>query len=142
MLSSNGILSVRTLHGDSIRSARFDEAALKDDKWQHVVITHTNQERTPFAKSEVRLYINGVMVDRAALKYTTFETLSMCGIGSNARIFDAPPALGLATSHSFHGQLASVHLVDDCLLPDDVAFVYGLGANHAGAWGDVGGSER
>ena len=90
----------------------------------------------------MRLFINGVVRGRAALRYSTFDALARCGIGANAPLPTSPPTLGLRASRSFVGQLASVHVVDDCLTSEDVAFVYGLGAQHAGAWGDVGGSER
>lgn len=147
LVSARGSLLVRSLHGGndgSPRAARFDarEARLVPERWQHVVLTHSNQERLPWGKSELRLYVDGVCVGKAPLKYVTFAELDDCAVGANVPLPYTLPSLGLRERHSFDGQLGGVYLFDEALTADEVERVYALGPDYAGTFRDADVLER
>ena len=133
---------MRTLHGDSVRSAVFDDADLQLERWYHLALSHSNNERTPWAKSEVRLHIDGQAAGRAALKYSTFASLPLAAIGANVVVSNAPPALGLDTAHALDGQLGVVYVFDEVLSADELSRLHALGPNYAGTFRDASVLER
>jgi hypothetical protein len=142
-VTRGGVVGVRTLHGGGEQPPRVtlfadSEAVLQAERWYHVAITHQNQERLPWGKSEVRLYVDGANVGRAPLKYATFAELGHCTIGSSCRMVRAPAALGLAEAHSLDGQLSGIYVFDDCLSKAEVAGMFSLGPDYAGTFRDAG----
>jgi hypothetical protein len=135
-------VAVRTLHGDSVRMALFDDVNLTLERWYHVTVTHTNSERTPWSKSEVRLHIDGRAAGRATLRYTTFAALPLAAIGGNVALRGAPPQLGLTTTRAIDGQLGTIYVFDETLSSDEVARLHALGANYAGTFRDAAVLER
>jgi hypothetical protein len=140
-VTRSGVLGVRTLHGaEAPRVTLFadSEAVLQPERWYHIAVTHQNQERLPWGKSEVRLYVDGACVGKAAHKYATFAELGHCAIGSSCRLARAAPALGLGEPHAVDGQLSGIYVFDDCLSKGEVSGMHALGPNYAGTFRDAG----
>jgi hypothetical protein len=73
----------------------------QEKTWFFFAITHNNS--TLFTQSELKVYINGRMRQKANLKYVQFPQLTLCRIGSNAEVQGTSRKLYRETP--FYGQV-------------------------------------
>jgi hypothetical protein len=117
-----------------LRQVTFSSYTVTPGRWFYLTLTHSNSERIPWAKSEVRLFIDGVPVDRQPMRYTTYPRLNRCVLGANARHTGSAVQSHI---HRFAGQMGAFTIFDSCLDTSEVARMAALGPDLAASFGDV-----
>jgi hypothetical protein len=99
----------------------FDEFKFDENRWYHVVLTHTKHIITT---SSVRLYVNGTLLQTAKLAYINSSSANISGwIGT-------PPQYEMKSDTQW--RLASCLFIDDVLDENLVSHLYHEGPNIAG----------
>ncbi|EFC50489.1 predicted protein [Naegleria gruberi] len=112
--------------------------------WYHIVLTHSyGKGPFSFSKNELRLYINGLCVEpKIQLKYPSLhKPLDKCMIGSSYLVNESlqqgstPTHKRQASSSNsenpnFNGQMGTICVFDETLLPNIIQLIYNLGYNY------------
>jgi Neurobeachin/BDCP, DUF4704 alpha solenoid region/Neurobeachin alpha solenoid region/Concanavalin A-like lectin/glucanases superfamily len=131
-ITTQTTLRLRTMHPNSKQYAvAFDEVRFVPKRWYFVAITHANHSRHPFKDSEVRLYVDGKLAQKAYLKYCPFVApITLARIGSNAEVHTGS-GFRLYREAPFYGQMGSMYLFDEVLTAAQVKGINQLGPDYA-----------
>src|SRR5690606_5891459 len=75
-------LSVVIQHAAHRLSIPFVHARVEAGQWTSLVVTHSNHERLPWKRSELRVYVNGALSGRAQTAYRSFGVVDECFVGN------------------------------------------------------------
>eukprot|EP01080_Neovahlkampfia_damariscottae_P008372 gene8372-197_t len=86
--------------------------------WYHVILTHY-PGRSLFTKTELKMYIDGKLKQKIAIKYPESKDYNFSTIG-----------VGQYQQNAFHGQIGSIYMFEDILSTQTINALYTIGSNY------------
>jgi hypothetical protein len=115
--------------GGKKASIWFEEYPFESKRWYYIVVTHNSQSRVLWHQSEVRLYVNGILIQKVPQKYPQLiQPLNCVRIGTNSKINSS--TLQLYRESPFYGQLGDIYFLEDVLTANQVKQLHSLGTSY------------
>ena len=115
--------------GGKKSSLMLEEYSFEPRRWYYIVVTHNSQSRVLWHQSEVRLYVDGAMVQKVPHKYPQLlQPLNCVRIGTNCKITSS--TLQLYRESPFYGQMGDIYFLDDVLTANQVKQLHSLGPSY------------
>jgi len=118
-----GVVTVSFVSSQKKTSISFQDFLLKEKIWYFLCITHNNS-KVPWGICDVKLYIDGSLVQKAPLPYPQFnEEVRSCMIGcTTVNSLEGSKSI----LHGFCGQMGAIHFFNEPLSPLQIEILHSL----------------